>query len=212
MRRQRKLRELSRAFRKLRFQPVMDFTILHAGSMAPNGFARLLYNKPDGCYAEIGAAEQILRARKEFYISVTSFLDRGWSLGSTNLPRTATDRVLRLPRALCQYMPGARPHQLLDWHLKRRAHLLRSLRVRLYSDVGCQEYFARVKRRIRQRRAAVSKRRVLVEFMAEEPLLGRGKSEWLGEYAERMIRQWEKKNLPRIAKALPGFKISKATL
>lgn len=166
----------------LGFEWSQDFRPVNPPPGWPPGMARLFVHKQQRCYAEIG---QVFPPGRPplVWCSVTSYLDDGWSLSTSNLSGSDPSLfALRRPRELWSRHPGAEPDQLYYVHMDFRYRLASDFALGV-PEVSPAAYQA-------QQQKTLEGRRALVEGMTDAQLVAEHRSaqaqpamQWWGEWA-----------------------------
>jgi hypothetical protein len=172
----------------LGFALLRDYTVVWPGKPAPRGFARLFLHRQEQCFAEIMATAQGIEKGAPLGVAINSYLDNDWDLGTSNLALKRGDHFMQLPKVLRMRYPDAAPAELLQRHVVRRKEMLDGLHLNILSDLSVENYFARVRKRMAERRESLQHRQPLDELPTADLLAAQRSYEWLGSFPKERQR------------------------
>jgi hypothetical protein len=172
----------------LGFAWLRDYTVVWPGKSAPRGFARLFWHRQERCFAEIMATAQGIEKGLPLGVAINSYLENDWDLGTSNLALKRGDHFLQLPKVLRMRYPDAAPAELLQRHLVRRKEMLDGLHLKILSDLSVESYFARIRKRMAERRESMQHRQPLDELPTADMLAAQPSYEWLGAFPKECKR------------------------
>jgi hypothetical protein len=182
------LAQLTTDLEHLGFAWLRDYTVAWPGKPAPRGFARLFLHRQERCFAEIMATAQGIEKGSPFGVAINSYLDNDWDLGTSNLALKRGDHFMQLPKVLRMRYPGAAPAELLHRHLVRRKEMLDGLHLNIMFDLSVENYFARIRKRMAERRESLQHRQPLDELPTADVLAAQRSYEWLGAFPKECKR------------------------
>ena len=196
------LQQCTDSLERLGFRCLSDHRLLGKGETSAHSFGRTLVNEQLRCYAGLLAVQKTLDAQGPLIFGFTSFLEDGWSIGSSSSSRSIRGHyVRRLPKALSVVSQGVSPEQLFQRHLELRDRVMKDLGIGTVPDISLEGLRERVRSQMEERRHAFSKRDVLEEWPKAWRLAKKGQWEWLGEYPQEVTRRSKAQklhNVPRI--------------
>ena len=173
----------------LGFVPLLDYRIRMSTKSGLQGFARLFQHPQEKCYAEIQASAQALAKGEKFLVAINSYMDDGWSLGTSNTPTIKAHYFMQLSRVLRMRYPDDPVEQLFARHLERRKQILQDLAISVSPDLSAERYFARARESNSQRREAMKKTNPIGGMIVAEVHVARRTEEWLGDYPAEAKRR-----------------------
>jgi hypothetical protein len=159
----------------------------------PASFDRIFVHLQHGCLGHISilTIEDVrgeVAAKTWSFIGISSFTgtsesDWGYSTSSHRLPANlqASLKLLRTPRGLYIWIPGAAPDQLLKVHLARRVEIAQAAGITWKSQPTLEDAHELEDRAMEEMRAFYSRITPLQLARQFYPLLLDKKKEWLGE-------------------------------
>jgi hypothetical protein len=182
------LAQLTANLEHLGFAWLRDYTVTWPGKPAPRGFARLFLHRQERCFAEIMATAQGIEKGLPLGVAINSYLENDWDLGTSNLALKRGDHFMQLPKVLRMRYPDAAPAELLRRHLVRRKEMLDGLHLNILSDLSVENYFARIRKRMAERRESLQHRQPLDELPTADVLAALRSYEWLGAFPKECKR------------------------
>jgi len=182
------LAQLTSDLEHLGFAWLRDYTVVWPGKSAPRGFARLFLHSQKRCFAEIMATAQGIEKGLPLGVAINSYLENDWDLGTSNLALKRGDHFMQLPKVLRMRYPDAAPAELLQRHLVRRKEMLDGLHLNTLSDLSVESYFARIRKRMAERRESMQHRQPLDELPTADMLAAQRSYEWLGAFPKECKR------------------------
>jgi len=183
------LAQLTGDMEKLGFEWVRDYTSKVPGKSTPRGFARLFVHRTDRCFAEIMATSQGMDKSLPLSVAINSYLENEWDLGTSNVAPQWGHYYMQLPKVLRMRYSDAGPAELLQRHLARRTEILEGLQIGVLADFSVDSYFARVCKRMVERRERMQRRQPLDELPAADALAAKRSYEWLGAFPKERRRR-----------------------
>jgi hypothetical protein len=182
------LAQLTADMEHLGFAWLRDYSVAWPGKSAPRGFARLFLHRQERCFAEIMATAQGMEKGSPLGVAINSYLENEWDLGTSNLALKRGDHFLQLPKVLRMRYPDAAPAELVQRHLVRRREMLDGLHLNILSDLSVENYFARIRKRMAERRESLQRRQPLDELPTADLLAAQRSYEWLGSFPKECKR------------------------
>lgn len=182
------LAQLTADLEQLGFAWLRDYSVAWPGKSAPRGFARLFLHRQERCFAEIMATAQGMEKGSPLGVAINSYLENEWDLGTSNLALKRGDHFMQLPKVLRMRYPDAAPAELLQRHLVRRREMLDGLHLNILSDLSVEDYFARIRKRMAERRESLQRRQPLDELPTADLLAAQRSYEWLGSFPKECKR------------------------
>jgi len=188
------LETLTAEMQKLGFACLRDYTTVIPGKPVQRGFARLLVHRSERCFAEIMATSQAMIGGLPLRVAINSYLEDEWELGTSNVAPKRGHYFQQLPKVLRMRYSDAEPAELFQRHLARRAEILEALHIKIHEDLSIDSYFARIRKRMVERREAMQSHRPLDELSAATTIAAQRSYEWLGDFPKERERQLVRKN------------------
>jgi hypothetical protein len=171
------------ALEKLGFTLLGDYT-----APAIKGMMRLFAHPELGCFAEV-----VQSIGHPIYCEISSELEEGWVMSTTNFESTLAIRstshaFLRLPRKLHRLVLGATPAVLFEMLLEWRSQVTKDLSIQPLTDVSVEMFFAQTHKRFTKMRhriwwSSIAWRRLESLFFRIRP-----QTDWLGDYPKLKAR------------------------
>ena len=201
------LQQYTENLERLGFRRLSDHRLLGKGETSPHSFGRSLVNEELHCYVDMIALQKILDAEGPLIFGFSSFLDDGWSVGSSSSGSIAGHYVRRHPKSLSLYIRGCPLEELLQRHLGLRNRVMNGLGVSAVPDSSLEGYRGRVRERMKERRQAFRKREILGEWPEAKRIEQAGYWEWLGDYPEEAARRKSGQNLRPLVELSPTYRV-----
>jgi hypothetical protein len=205
-----RLQELQQSTEKLErlgFRRLSDHRLLGKGESTSHSFGRSLVNEELYCYVDLIATQKTLDTERNLIFGFSSFLEDGWSVGSSSGGSMAGHYVRRHPKSLVLYIRGCPLEELLDGHLELRNRVMKELDISAVQDTSPQGYRERVRQRMKERRQAFLKRDILGEWPEAKRIEQAGYWEWLGDYPQEAARRAKGKNLRPLMELSPTYRL-----
>jgi len=201
------LQQCTEILERLGFRRLSDHRLLGKGETSPHSFGRSLVNEELHCYVDLIAIQKTLDAEGSLIFGFSSFLQDGWSLGSSSSGSIAGHYVRRHPRNLALYIRGCPLEELLQRHLGLRDRVLKELGISAVQDTSLEGYRERVRKRMKERRQAFLRHDILGEWPEAKRIEQEGYWEWLGDYPQEAARRAKGKNLRPLMELSSTFKL-----
>jgi hypothetical protein len=185
----KKLSKLTAVYEDLGFDKVMDYKPVMDVDNGITGFARLMWNAQESCYAEINQGFFADGSPVPMRSVVMSVLDDRWTVSTTDREPNAENYIMRRPKAPWESRPDDEPEQLLEAHLKLRKRMVRDLEIDVLSDGSADTYFESEQKAVDERKQAVRRRWAFGLLYEMWTFDSSPKYKWLGSYAKKAKRK-----------------------
>jgi heat shock protein HtpX len=172
------------ALEALGFTRLTDYTTRGIGQNKLAGFGRLFAHTQHRCMAEVVQVMAGTISVTPMQCSVTSTLDDGTRLSSSNGEAKAVNYAYRLPKSLWISHPGASPEALLREHLHWRADVAAHFGAGVCEALSVESYFDAVRKYLKERRRVQLRKNMLVFLFEMDRFNRKPRQEWLGSYAK----------------------------
>jgi len=201
------LQQSTESLERLGFRRISDHRLLGKGESTPHSFGRSLVNEELHCYVDLIAIQKTLDTEGNLIFGFSSFMEDGWSVGSSSTASIAGHYVRRHPKSLALYIRGCPLEELLQRHIELRNRVMKDLGISVRHDTSLQGYRERVQQRMKERRQAFLKRDILGEWPEAKRVEQEGYWEWLGDYPQEAVRRAEGKNLRPLMELSPTYRL-----
>jgi hypothetical protein len=205
--RQDELQRHTQSLERLGFHKLADSALLGSGETTPRAFGRCFVNEEIRCFAELMAPQKTLNVSGPLIFGFGSFMENGWSVGSTTSNLLKGSYLLRHPRSLVQCEPQHSVEELLRCHVGLRNRLTTDLGVRVLEDTSLEGYRQRIQQRLMEKREIFLRRDILAERRKANQIAQEGRWEWLGDYPEEAARGVKGTNLRSLTELSPTYSV-----
>lgn len=193
------LERYTREWESLGFERLIDTSPVSDGRNHPATFCRMLVHSRHHCFAQVMQMFPKGKAPMPMRNGLVSYLEEGWSIGSSDRKPLPSGALIRRPKALAVNLPGSSAAELLQSLLSLRQQVCLDLGISPLTDDTVEGYAARAQETAKAIKTAIAQKNFLTgmpQFYYRKLGLMRAKPEyvWLGDYpkaAEQRKKAYE---------------------
>jgi len=164
------------------FVRAMDYRLEAEGEVSFPGFGRLFIHPAHQCYGEVNQVVLPNGRGLPMRCAITSSLERGWLICTTDRDPDPVNHVLRNPQVLWVSRPDELVQDLLHGHIVTRGQIASDLNAGVTEELSTAAYLALQQQEIVAQREVIKRRSMSVALVEAFLFALRPRYEWLGDY------------------------------
>ncbi|MDJ0704346.1 MAG: hypothetical protein QNJ46_13765 [Leptolyngbyaceae cyanobacterium MO_188.B28] len=173
----------------LGFSPIADFKVTaELGKLSPC-FFRLFRHPEEGCHAVVSQSFPEKGNSLSQKCWITSFLEQGWTLRTTNESPYALAPLIHLSHYILNFRPNATPADLFQFHVSQRMPIASALNLEVLHSLSTEDVLIKAKEQNWREKQIIKRQNVALSFVKAVWFSLRPQRDLLGDYPSAIAQR-----------------------
>ena len=173
----------------LGFSQIADYSVTaELGKLAPC-FFRLFQHSEASCHAVVSQSFPNKGNPDALTCSITSFLEQGWALRTTNEPPHALTPLIHLSHYIVNCRSNATPADLFQFHVTQRTPIAAELDIEVLHSVSTEDILIKAKEQSWRQKQIIKRQNVALSFVKAIGFTLKPQCDLLGDYPKEIANK-----------------------